>query len=93
MHFTWIWPTNPQNTVYAAHVLEHLDDASIGRMLAEAYRVLRPGGGIRIEVPDAELLLNAWRETTAGCSITSFAIAGRASSANSAPIPAISPTT
>jgi SAM-dependent methyltransferase len=34
------------------HVLEHIRD--VNRLLAEAYRVLEPGGHLLIEVPDAE---------------------------------------
>jgi len=34
------------------HVLEHIRD--LDRLLAEAYRVLEPGGHLLIEVPDAE---------------------------------------
>jgi SAM-dependent methyltransferase len=55
--------------VYASHVLEHLDQAHAGPFLREAYRVLRPGGVIRIVVPDLEqlargylLALDRWRE-------------------------------
>lgn len=56
------FPDESQHVVYAAHVLEHLRDAVIRRALAESFRVLRPGGGIRVEVPDIEVLLTAWRQ-------------------------------
>jgi SAM-dependent methyltransferase len=39
---------------YASHVLEHLSKVEASRLLAECRRVLRPGGVIRIVVPDLE---------------------------------------
>jgi predicted SAM-dependent methyltransferase len=43
--------------IYASHVYEHLDyTREIQRALAEAFRVLKPGGLIRIGVPDLEVL-------------------------------------
>ena len=47
--------------VYSSHCLEHLDDASGAAVLAEAFRVLEPGGLIRLVLPDAALALKAWR--------------------------------
>jgi predicted SAM-dependent methyltransferase len=40
------------DVVYASHLLEHLTRATAQRFLSEAYRSLRPGGVIRIVVPD-----------------------------------------
>lgn len=58
--------------VYSSHTIEHVRDDAVARLLAEVRRVLRPGGGIRITCPDAELLLRtvahdrlswwSWRE-------------------------------
>jgi predicted SAM-dependent methyltransferase len=43
--------------IYASHIYEHLDYTSeVDRALAEACRVLKPGGLIRIGVPDMEVL-------------------------------------
>ena len=41
---------------YASHVLEHLTSAVAGQLLAECHRVLRPGGIIRLAVPDLETI-------------------------------------
>ncbi len=38
--------------VYAAHVLEHVPWMHTGKALAEAYRILKPGGVIEIWVPN-----------------------------------------
>ena len=45
------------DAVYSSHMLEHLDRGEARQFLAEAHRVLRPGGWIRIVVPDLALLV------------------------------------
>lgn len=40
------------DAIYAYHVLEHLDLHEGRRFLAECLRVLRPGGWLRVSVPD-----------------------------------------
>lgn len=42
------------DAVYASHVLEHLDFEEGTRLLRECRRVLKPGGVVRIVVPDLE---------------------------------------
>jgi len=41
---------------YSSHVLEHLDKAGAKNLIAECFRVLKPGGVIRLAVPDLEVL-------------------------------------
>lgn len=48
------------DVVYSSHMLEHLDRASAARFLAEAHRVLRPGGVLRVAVPDLALLIERY---------------------------------
>lgn len=43
--------------VFSEHLIEHLDYADGARMLAECYRILSPGGKIRISTPDLAFLL------------------------------------
>ena len=45
-------PTGSVSVLYSSHLLEHLDRAGASRFLAEARRVLRPGGILRLAVPD-----------------------------------------
>lgn len=40
--------------VYSSHCLEHLSRSDARRLLGEIHRVLRPGGIVRIVVPDLE---------------------------------------
>ena len=39
---------------YASHVLEHLSKVEASRLLEECLRILRPGGVVRLVVPDLE---------------------------------------
>jgi len=53
-------PDDSVDVVYSSHTLEHLVPDDARRLLAEAHRVLRPGGLIRIIVPDLERLARAY---------------------------------
>jgi predicted SAM-dependent methyltransferase len=52
--------------IYSEHVLEHLDLATGMRILGDARRALKPGGVLRIAMPDlgyvVERYLNDWRD-------------------------------
>lgn len=54
------FPEGSFGAAYASHLLEHLDAEHGGRLLREAYRVLRPGGVARIVVPDLEYLCRGY---------------------------------
>jgi predicted SAM-dependent methyltransferase len=46
------WPDGTVAEIYAGHFLEHLDLDRGRELLAEAFRVLEPGGALGIVVPD-----------------------------------------
>jgi cephalosporin hydroxylase/predicted SAM-dependent methyltransferase len=46
--------------VYHSHVLEHLPKADAPRFIAECFRVLKPGGILRVAVPDMEGIARAY---------------------------------
>lgn len=46
--------------IYTEHCLEHLHLQDAIALLAECYRLLQPGGRIRIVVPDAELYIDRY---------------------------------
>lgn len=64
------FPDGDCDACYSAHVLEHMDPEEAGRFLRECHRVTRPGGVVRIVVPDLEDIarayLDALRRTQAG---------------------------
>ncbi len=51
---------NSFDLVYHSHVLEHFTCAEAKRLLDECYRVLKPGGIIRIVVPDLENIVREY---------------------------------
>ena len=46
------------DAIYSCHMIEHLDRYEARRFLAECRRVLKPGGVIRIVVPDLRVTVN-----------------------------------
>jgi predicted SAM-dependent methyltransferase len=50
------------DVVYHSHFLEHLEREAAVKLLGECYRVLKPGGILRIVVPDLETLALLYRD-------------------------------
>ncbi len=46
--------------VYSSHFVEHLFHKDADHLIAEAYRVLKPGGTLRISVPDLEYAVSLY---------------------------------
>jgi SAM-dependent methyltransferase len=46
--------------IYSSHMLEHLEPWAAQNLLAECHRVLRPGGTLRVVVPDLEVIVRAY---------------------------------
>lgn len=56
-----MYELNSVDVIRASHILEHLPLESARVLLAECYRVLRPGGVLRIAVPDLEIMIRKYR--------------------------------
>lgn len=54
-------PDNTVDLIYNCHVLEHFKRRDVGRVLDEWFRVLKPGGVLRISVPDFEKLCEVYQ--------------------------------
>lgn len=50
----WPWPDDSLEAVFTSHVLEHLTPGEAEALLREARRTLRPGGIVRVAVPDLD---------------------------------------
>ena len=55
------------DVVYHSHLLEHFRKDQALCFLAECFRILKPGGLIRISVPDLEQIVRAYLELLDGC--------------------------
>lgn len=55
------WPDDSIEACYSSHTLEHLSREDGRRFLAETHRVLKPGGIVRIVVPDLDCLVAHYR--------------------------------
>lgn len=53
-------PDNSCDAVYHSHVLEHLRPVEAAGLLRECFRVLKPGGILRVAVPDLERICRAY---------------------------------
>lgn len=58
-------PAASVHTVYTSHTIEHLDNPTVDRLLAEARRVLCPAGRLVIKIPDFDRVLACWRSADA----------------------------
>jgi predicted SAM-dependent methyltransferase len=56
------FPDSSLKGIYVSHVLEHFSPKQLRNLLAEFYRVLQPGGGVRIVVPSLEYAVQAYQE-------------------------------
>ena len=56
------FPDSSLKGVYVSHVLEHFSPQKLRNLLAEFYRALQPGGGVRIVVPSLEYAVRAYQE-------------------------------
>ena len=53
---------NSADLIYACHVLEHFKRDETEKILTEWYRVLKPGGSLRIAVPDFEAIVTVYEK-------------------------------
>jgi SAM-dependent methyltransferase len=54
---------NTVDLIYAAHCLEHFSHRKTSTVLAEWFRVLKPGGILRLSVPDFDALYEIYKES------------------------------
>jgi predicted SAM-dependent methyltransferase len=47
--------------VYSSHTIEHVNDEAVKNLLKESFRILKPGGGIRLTTPNAWIEFQAYK--------------------------------
>lgn len=55
-------PDSSFDFIYSEHFLEHIDRKSALNLMSECRRVLKPGGVVRIAMPDLDEVLRAYRD-------------------------------
>jgi len=48
--------------IYASHIIEHFNSRNVKNIFHEFFRVLKPGGAVRLIVPSLEYAINAYLE-------------------------------
>lgn len=56
-------PDSSVDLIYNCHVLEHFKRRDVSRVLQEWFRVLKPGGTLRISVPDLSAICEIYRRS------------------------------
>jgi predicted SAM-dependent methyltransferase len=56
------FPDSSVDVVFASHLLEHMNEREVRRVLGESYRVLRPGGAVRFITPHLGKAIKAYLE-------------------------------
>lgn len=54
------FPDHSFNYIYSEHLFEHLDLEQATKMLQECFRILTPGGKLRLAMPDFHFLMNLY---------------------------------
>jgi SAM-dependent methyltransferase len=69
---------NSVQYIYSSHFLEHLYKDDAKKLLKEAYRVLKPGGKIRLCVPDLQYVISLYQKGDRERALTFFFDDGKA---------------
>lgn len=59
------WDNCSVRAIYSSHMVEHLERAAAYRLLEECLRVLKPGGVLRLVLPDLEACIRHYQQAKA----------------------------
>lgn len=60
------FPDNSFDGIFSEHCFEHISLEAFKHVLSECYRMLKPGGDLRIVMPDGELYLDIYQKKKKG---------------------------
>jgi SAM-dependent methyltransferase len=66
------FPSNTVDSVYSTHMFEHFYPDELQALLRECLRVLKPGGGVRLVVPNLASAISAYSQKQSGWFYDSF---------------------
>jgi SAM-dependent methyltransferase len=66
------FPTQSVDSIYSTHMFEHFYADELSGLLGECFRVLKPGGGIRLVVPNLESAIQAYSQNQGSWFYDSF---------------------
>jgi SAM-dependent methyltransferase len=66
------FPSNTVDSIYSTHMFEHFYPDELQMLLRECLRVLRPGGGIRLIVPNLASAISAYSQKQSAWFYDSF---------------------
>ena len=52
---------NTVDCIYSSHMIEHMNDGSVQNIINESYKILKPGGVLRLVAPDAMYYINSYK--------------------------------
>ena len=58
--------------IFSEHMIEHVTYQNGKRMILECYRVLKPGGLLRISTPDLSFLVDLYKDIIKGTYLAYF---------------------
>lgn len=56
----WVIPESSYDEILAVHVLEHLPMSKVGMVLTRIFKILKPGGILRLHVPNGLVIARAY---------------------------------
>ena len=56
----WPFETGGFDVVYASHIIEHMEEGKTDNFMGEAYRILKPGGILKLATPDFARVAEAY---------------------------------
>lgn len=73
----YMFDDNSVDEIYACHVLEHIGRKDVDTVFQEWQRVVRPGGKIRVSVPDWDAIVAEYNDSKSLDSITGLLCGGQ----------------